>query len=171
MSHAGFLISAALAVVVPSGLPVAAQCLLCTPSGKVPPGQAKKALTIEISTALDFSRAVLARSGQGSIRIDPNGARSVSSDLTALGGVALAGTVVIRGDPGRQITVVLPRQLNLSGSGGGTATVANIVTDLPDVPRLGASGELRSRFGGTFTVANGFTGTFRGRIPITADYL
>ena len=130
-----------------------------------------KRLKVEIRTQLDFSRAAIAGTGGGTIRIDPNsGARSTSGAVVDLGGAPFAGEALLDGEPGRAVRVDLPASIRLTSSSGGSIEIVNLRTNLPPAPRLDAFGKLEFTFGGDLLVAGNISGTFRGRIPITAEY-
>jgi hypothetical protein len=143
---------------LPAGLAVAQD------EGEIP-------LQVEIRTQLDFSRATSGGKGGGRISIDPDsGTRQVAGNLVDLGGSALAGTAVVTGEPGRQIRIDLPLSIRMTGSHGGAIEITNLRTNLPPGARLDAFGKLEFSFGGDVNVDGNSTGTFRGRIPITAEY-
>lgn len=146
-------------------------CPLCDPQtesrrGEVP----EQPLRIEVESALDFSRLALAGS-VGDASIDPaTGNRSTQGGLMGLGGMPFRGTVRLTGTPRRPIRVDLPRRVQLRSSSGGIVEVYDIATDLPPMPMLGADGRLSFSFGGRLVVKGSVSGTFRGQIPVTADY-
>ena len=128
-------------------------------------------LRVEIRTQLDFSRATTGGSGNGQISIDPsNGARHVAGDVVDLGGTALAGSAVLTGEPGRAVRVDLPLSIRMTSSGGGSITIANLRTNLSPQAKLDNFGRLEFSFGGDLEIKGNVAGTFRGRIPITAEY-
>lgn len=128
-------------------------------------------LQVEIRTQLDFSKAATGGSSGGSISIDPNsGSRQMVGDVVDLGGSALAGSAVITGEPGRSIRVDLPMSIRMSGSSGGAIEIRNLRTNLPPHAKLDGFGRLEFSFGGDLEIKGSVAGTFRGRIPITAEY-
>jgi Domain of unknown function (DUF4402) len=128
-------------------------------------------LNVEIRTQLDFSRAATAGSGGGLIKVDPDsGAKQVDGELVDLGGSSLAGSAIVKGEPGRSIRVDMPLSIRMTGSSGGTIEVTNLRTNLPPNAKLDAFGQLEFSFGGDLRVSGNVTGNFRGRIPITAEY-
>ncbi len=132
---------------------------------------AETPLNVEIRTMLDFSRAAAAGSGGGQISIDPNsGMRSFDGDIVDLGGSALAGSAVVTGEPGRAVRIEMPLSVRLSGSAGGTIEISNLRTNLRPGARLDPFGRLEFSFGGDLRISGSVAGTFRGRIPITAEY-
>ena len=164
------LLAAAAAVLAAS--PAVAQCLLCAP-GEAGSKADKPAipLRVEIGSGLDFNRVALTAPGGGSVTIDPaGGTRSVSGAMAGLGGMFMAGSVTVRGEPGRTVRVDMPADVALRTPAGGSARVARLVTDLPPMPRLGADGTLRFSFGGRLDVSGDLDGDYHGRIAITVDY-
>ncbi len=128
-------------------------------------------LSLDITTNLSFSRAALTGKHGGQIRIDPvTGARQMGGGVVDLGGAALAGSAIIRGEPGRPVRVEMPMNVRMSSSTGGSIEISDIQTSLSASPRLDSFGQLSFQFGGRITVTGDFAGTFRGRIPITAEY-
>jgi hypothetical protein len=128
-------------------------------------------LSIEITTKLDFSRAALSGSGGGAIEVDPqSGSRRVDGGMVDLGGSALAGTAVVRGQPGRAVRIDMPHSARMTSSTGGTVEIIGLRTSLPANPRLDQTGRLEFGFGGRVIVRGNASGTFRARIPITAQY-
>lgn len=128
-------------------------------------------ITIEIRTKLDFSRAALSGTGGGAIDLDPNnGSRRVDGGIVDLGGAALAGTAVVRGEPGRAVRIDMPNSARMSSSGGGVVEIAELRTSLNNNSRLDSAGRLEFSFGGKLVVRGNASGTFRARIPITAQY-
>jgi len=161
----------ALLVLMPliAATPLSAQCRLCGPQAGATRVQDARPLTIEIETALDFSRAAGAGAG-GSISIDERtGTRRVAG-LTDLGGLAIKGSVRLTGEPFRHVRVSLPSTIRLVSPEGSSAEAVDLRTDLSPDPMLDASGELRFTFGGRLVVSGSAAGDFRGRIPIVADY-
>jgi len=149
--------------------PLSAQCRLCAPESGSTKREDARPLTIDIETALDFSRAAGNGSG-GSIAIDERtGVRQVAG-LTDLGGFAIKGTVRLTGEPFRHVRVSLPASARLLSPDGSSADAVDLRTDLPPDPMLDAAGELRFTFGGRLIVSGNAAGEFRGRIPFVADY-
>ena len=103
--------------------------------------------------------------------IDPdNGSRRLEGGLIDLGGPSVAGTVAVHGEPGRAVRIDMPRSIRMVGSNGGTIEITELRTNLSSAPRLDAFGQLEFSFGGDLRVTGDIDGTFRGRIPITAEY-
>ena len=127
-------------------------------------------LSIDITTNLDFSKAAQAGSGGGRISVNPNDAGRRVEGLIDLGGYPIAGSAIIRGEPGRSVRVEMPAQVRMTSSTGGVVNISELKTDLPPAPRLDAAGQLRFQFGGQLEVNGNMAGTFRGRFPITANY-
>jgi Domain of unknown function (DUF4402) len=128
-------------------------------------------LSIEITTKLDFSRAALAGQGGGQIEVDPHsGNRRVDGGIIDLGGSALAGTAVVRGQPGRIVRIDMPANARMTSSTGGIVEITGLRTSLAGNPRLDQAGQLEFSFGGRLVVRGNASGTFRARIPITAQY-
>ena len=147
-------------------------CRLCAPdtAGSIEVRR-ETPLSIEITTKLDFSRAALSGAGGGQIEIDPqNGNRSVDGGIRDLGGSALAGTAIVRGEPGRSVRIDMPASAQMTSSTGGAIEIAGLRTSLSANPRLDQSGRLEFSFGGRLIVRGNASGTFRARIPITAQY-
>ncbi|MFC4293372.1 DUF4402 domain-containing protein [Sphingorhabdus arenilitoris] len=170
------LLAAAFTAVIllPIGAARGDVCRLCeaAPSASNAPKGPDTPISIDITTRLNFSRFAMAGTGQsGQVKINPqSGTAQVQGGLVDLGGYSLAGTAVIRGEPGRQVRVDMPASIQMTSSTGGTMTLAELQTDLGPAPRLDASGELRFSFGGALQVSGSVSGKFRGRIPITAQY-
>ena len=128
-------------------------------------------LNVEIRTQLDFSRATSGGNGSGQISIDPsNGDRRVVGDVIDLGGSALAGSAILTGKPGSSVKVDMPRSIRMTSSSGGAIEITNLRTNLPPQAKLDHFGKLEFSFGGDLIIKGSVAGTFRGRIPITAEY-
>jgi Domain of unknown function (DUF4402) len=145
-------------------------CQLCSQQGPVI-ALPVRPLQIEIDASLDFSTAAHSNSGEGSIEIDPRtGQRRVTGGLVALGGMALKGTVRLKGDPFRRVRISLPASIEMVSTLGAKADITSLTADVSTDPVLGRDGTLTFSFGGRMTVRGGAAGDFHGRIPITADY-
>lgn len=148
-------------------------CLLCTKtqeSAEVASARATP-LSIDITTQLDFSRAALSGGGGGQIDVDPqNGSRRVDGSIIDLGGPAFAGTAVVRGEPGRAIRIDMPATANMTSSTGAVIKIVGLRASIVGNPRLDREGRLSFSFGGKLVVQGNASGTFRARIPITAQY-
>lgn len=148
-------------------------CRLCKPdeAGEQALVEREIPLSIEITTKLDFSRAALSGSGGGQIDVDPqSGSRRVDGGIVDLGGSALAGTAVVRGMPGRGVRIDMPNSARMTSSTGGVVEITGLRTSLTSSPRLDQTGRLEFSFGGRLVVRGNASGTFRARIPITAQY-
>ena len=159
------------ALAMPRAAP--AQCRLCsTPTTAVTGEGTTDAMRIEVQARLDFDQIVLTDgSGGGTARLLPDGTTSTSGAIGAIGGRAMVGNVVIRGEPGRYLRIGLPSAITLHGRTGGSIRLDSLVTDLPAQPRLDSQGTLQFRFGGALHVEGSVDGEFRGDVPITVDYL
>jgi Domain of unknown function (DUF4402) len=169
---AALLCAALMPVGALGGAPV--PCRLCEPhSATLGTSQPTPdvPLRIEVETTLDFSRVAQNGGQGGEVVVDPKGGvRRVTGGLLDMGGMTLNGTARISGAPNASIRVDLPTRVQLRSSSGGTAEVVDIKTDLSPVPRLDGSGQLVFSFGGRLLVKGAVSGSFRGTIPITADY-
>jgi hypothetical protein len=133
-------------------------------------GETATELRIEIRTELNFSRATVSGQG-GKIRVDPqSGNRAVDGGVVDLGGMALAGTAIVHGSPGKMVRIELPSTVRMSNAHGGALTIHNLRTNLSAAPRLDNFGNLEFAFGGDLEVSGDAYGDYRGRIPITAQY-
>ena len=129
-------------------------------------------LNIDVTAQMAFSRIALARGTKdGSARINPNsGAIELQEGLVNLGGYSVAGTAIIRGEPGRQIRIDLPISIRMTSAAGGHIELTNLETNLGAAPRLDSAGTLSFAFGGALKITGDVSGKFRGRIPITVQY-
>lgn len=128
-------------------------------------------LRVEIRTQLDFSRATTGGTGTGQISINPdNGTRSVAGDVVDLGGSALAGSVILTGEPGRAVKIDMPSTIRMTSSTGSAIQITNLRTNLSSQSKLDHFGRLEFNFGGDLVINGSVAGAFRGRIPITAEY-
>jgi Domain of unknown function (DUF4402) len=148
-------------------------CRLCTPTDTSTQAENVREipLSLEISNKLDFSRAALSGPGGGAIDLDPqSGSRRVDGGMVDLGGSALAGTAIVRGEPGRAIRIDMPATARMTSSTGGVVEITGLRTTLSASPRLDQMGRLEFSFGGKLLVRGNAAGTFRARIPITVQY-
>lgn len=161
----------ALAVAAPaSPQDVTAPCRLCSSDGKTEAEKPKEPVRLEVEASLDFDRLVTSGPGTGSALLAPDGSRTVSGSIAAMSARAMAGEVSIRGEPGREVRIELPRSIELSGFNGGTIRIESIRSDLPAAPRLDSNGRLSFRFGGIVHVSGDADGEFRGDARIQVDY-
>ncbi len=159
------------AIVVPA--PAPAQCRLCATPTTAPDQNVEGApIRLEVQARLDFDQIILTDSaGTGTARISPDGSSSISGSIGAMGGRAMVGSVVVRGEPGRLVRIVFPDSIELHGMTGKTIRVRALTSDLPGAPRLDSQGSLQFRFGGALEISGDVEGEYRGDIPITVDYL
>ena len=161
----------ALAAAAPaSSQDIAAPCRLCDAVTASGPDKPATPVTLAVETSLDFDRLILAGAGDGKAEIGPDGTRTVSGSVSAIGARALVGQVTIRGEPGRYVRILLPARIELAGLSGGTLRLDAIKSDLSAAPRLGSDGTLSFRFGGILQVSGDFDGEFRGDVAIDVDY-
>jgi len=149
---------------------VSAPCRLCESGSEAAKGKPATPVTLDVEAKLDFDQIILASSGAGSVELGPDGARSVSGSVTAVGARAMVGEVVIRGEPGRTVRIDLPRQVELFGRNGGSIRLESIHADLPAMPRLDDNGRLSFRFGGVLRLSGDLDGEFRGDVRIDVEY-
>jgi len=148
---------------------VSAPCRLCDTAASKDE-QPAAPVSLDVEASLDFDRLILAGKGEGSAQLSPDGGRSVSGSITAIGARAMVGEVAVRGEPGRIVRVSLPDSIELYGLSGGTIRLESIRSDLPAMPRLDADGRLTFRFGGILRVSGDLDGEFRGDVPIDVEY-
>lgn len=165
------LITVTAALAVPSGALAQGACRLCDGSGPVvPQARPPRPLHIVIDTSIDFDRMALIDDRGGAAEIDPLTGQRRLSNLLDLGGIAMRGTVTIRGEPNRAVRVDLPDEVVMHAPGGRRVELRNMRSDLPALPRIGSDGALRFSFGGRIDVDSDDVGNFRGRLRIRADY-
>ena len=159
------------ALAMPAAAP--AQCRLCAAPTTVATSEAaQQAVRIEVQARLDFDQLVLMEgAAPGTARLLPDGTTSTSGAIGAIGGRAMVGNVIVRGEPGRLVRIGLPASISLYGLTGGNIRLDSLVTDLPAQPRLDSQGSLQFRFGGALHVEGDAAGDYRGDVPITVDYL
>lgn len=148
-------------------------CRLCPPSKEAADSarDSEKPMAITVEAGLSFDQIILSGETGGSALIRPDGSTQVDGGIAALSARAMVGRAEITGEPGRLVTVGLPRRIELYSASGGRVVIDSIVSDLPPAPRLDSRGLLRFRFGGRIQVSGDSEGTYRGEIPVTADYL
>lgn len=159
------------AAAAPSAL--TAQCRLCDkPTTALSPSAANgDDIQIDIETDINFDRLILARAGDGTAVIRPDGTRTATGSLSEVGARAMVATVVVRGQPNRDVRVEIPTRIELFSLNGGRIAFDQVESDLPAVPRLDSTGRLVFRFGGRLRVTGDSEGEFRGDLPVTVEYL
>lgn len=164
-------ILAVMLLLSPAPLP-ADSCRLCAaaPDRLSQGGRPTVPLRIEIETALDMGRVAQGVAG-GAVEVDPEtGARRVAGTLADLGGMALTGKATVTGTPFARVRIDLPLRVRLTSTSGDSAEVVQMKSDLPAAPTLDAQGRLSFSFGGKMVLKGGESGTFRGSVPISAEY-
>lgn len=159
------------ALVTPGAAP--AQCRLCaTPSTVADQAKDGTPIRLDVQARLDFDQVILIDSGSvGVARIAPDGSSSTSGSVGAIGGRAMVGSVIVRGEPGRLVRIGFPESILLHGLSGNSIRVRALTSDLPQAARLDSQGNLQFRFGGALEISGAVEGDYRGDIPITVDYL
>ena len=159
------------AFAVPGAAP--AQCRLCaSPSTSPDVATNGTPIRLEVQARLDFDQVVVLDSASsGTARLAPDGSSSTSGAIGALGGRAMVGSVIVRGEPGRLVRIAFPSSITLHGVTGNSIRVRALTSDLPGAPRLDSGGTLQFRFGGELEISGAVEGDYRGDIPITVDYL
>lgn len=164
-------LSGAMGIAAPA-LPqdVSAPCRLC--SSRSTTADAPTApISLAVEVNLDFDQLVIGGAGDGRAELTPDGVRSATGSITAIGARAVVGEVVVRGEPGRLVEVELPRQVELIGLSGGSIRLESLTSDLPAMPRLDGNGRLRFRIGGALHLSGDVSGEFRGNLPVEVNYL
>lgn len=152
--------------------PASAQCRLCDTPVTATAGESKQGqIDLQLETRLDFASLIVLGSGEGTATLRPDGTRVATGTLSEISGRAMVGSVAVRGEPGRAIKVELPPTITMHSLSGSEIAIEEIVSDLPSIPRLDASGVLNFRFGGRLKVTGDGEGDYRGDLPITVDYL
>lgn len=160
------------AVVLAAAAPERARCRLCDrTAASEDRDSAKGPISLQIEASLDFDRLILLSAGEGSATLMPDGSRSVSGVIGAIGGRAMVGRVSVRGEPGRAVRIDLPRRIELHSISGARIVIDSLVSDLSSMPRLDGGGGLSFRFGGRLKVQGDAEGEYRGDVPITVEYL
>jgi hypothetical protein len=168
----GIALIAAIIAGVAAAQPAAGQCRLCdAPQTNRVEGVEGGEVRIDVETSLNFDRLILFGTGGGSAQLRPDGSASTTGALTDMSPRAMAGTVVLHGQPGRGVRIDLPRRIVLHSLSGGEVSFDDVISDLPSSPRLDSMGNLTFRIGGRLTVSGDADGDYRGDLPITADYL
>ena len=127
-------------------------------------------MQLAVEARLNFDQLILAGSGAGSAELRPDGSRVATGSVTAITARAMAGEVSIRGEPGRQVRIELPGNIELIGFNGGSIRLESIRSDLPPDPRLDSNGRLSFRFGGIVRVSGDSDGEFRGDVRVNVEY-
>lgn len=149
---------------------VVAPCRLCGASASAPAEKPAEPVQLEVTTRLDFDQLILVGSGEGSAELGANGSRVARGSVKAISTRATLGEVSIRGEPGRQVRVELPHNIELHGFNGGSIRLEAIRSDLPPVARLDTNGRLNFRFGGIVHVTGDSDGEFRGDVQVNVEY-
>ena len=165
------VVLAASAAVLAGASPGAGQCRLCeTPTTSRDELSDSEEINLEVETSLDFDRLIVDGQGSGSAILRPDGTRSAQGSLLEVGPRAMAGSVVVRGEPNRTVRVELPRRIALYSRSGAEIAFDDVTSDLPALPRLDSAGRLTFRFGGRLTVSGDSDGDYRGELPIIVEY-
>ncbi|MBA3667345.1 MAG: DUF4402 domain-containing protein [Sphingomonas sp.] len=150
---------------------ISAPCRLCDSANRSDDSKPAAAIQLDVEARLDFDRLILGGPGEGSAELGPNGERQVRGSVSAIGARAIAGQVMIRGEPGRYVRISLPDHIQMAGLSGGTLRLDSIWSDAGAAPRLGSDGTLSFRFGGAIRIAGDVDGDYRGDVAIDVDYL
>lgn len=161
----------AMAAATAVAQPVGAPCRLCTSAEPEKSDRPAAPVRLEVEASLNFDRLILGGPGTGSAELSPGGARLAQGSVQAIGARAMAGLVVVRGEPGRQVRIDLPRSIELRSHNGGSLQLESIESDLPPVAILDSSGRLRFRFGGVLRISGEADGDYRGDIRVNVEYL
>lgn len=162
----------AFAAVLGEPRPAFGQCRLCeTPERAAPEEGAPAPLEISVDTDLDFDRLLLASSGAGTARLAPDGSRLATGAIASIGGRAVVARVVVRGEPGRAVSIDLPDRVELAGMKGGRLVIERLIHDLPEDPALDSRGLLEFAIGGELSLDGEADGEYRGSVPVAVDYL
>ena len=148
-----------------------AQCRLCAVPSTTSETDTAPPIKLEVETNLDFDRLILGGPGIGSAMLEPDGSSRTAGNVVSIGGRAMAGSVTVRGEPGRALRIGLPQSISLFGLTGGEVRIDAVRSDLPAAPRIGANGTLTFRFGGELHVSGDVDGAFRGDFSIDVEYL
>jgi hypothetical protein len=150
-----------------------AQCRLCSvpTTSPEPSAPGDSPIRLEVVSTINFDRLLFTGNGMGTAILRPDGTNSSVGAIAPLSPRAIAGEIVIRGEPGRSVSVDLPHSIELYGLKGGSISIDSIASDLPVLPTLDASGMLRIRIGGELKVSGDVDGDFRGDVPVIVDYL
>ena len=152
--------------------PVAAQCRLCTAPTREPVADtAARPVALEVEANLDFDRIVLAGVGEGSATLRPDGSRQTSGTIVSIGGRAMVGSIVVRGEAGRAVRISLPSHIALLGLNGSEIGIDQVTSDLPSSPRIASDGTLSFRIGGALHIVGDVDGDYRGDFSVDVDYL
>ena len=151
--------------------PVAAQCRLCTAPTSEPVADTAAPVALEVEANLDFDRIVLAGVGEGMATLRPDGSRQTSGTIVSIGGRAMVGSIVVRGEAGRAVRISLPSHIALLGINGSEIGIDQVTSDLPSSPRIASDGTLSFRIGGALHIVGDVDGDYRGDFSVDVDYL
>ncbi len=151
--------------------PVAAQCRLCTAPSSEPVADTAAPVALEVEANLDFDRIVLAGVGEGMATLRPDGSRQTSGTIVSIGGRAMVGSIVVRGEAGRAVRISLPSHIALLGLNGSEIGIDQVTSDLPSSPRIASDGTLSFRIGGALHIVGDVDGDYRGDFSVDVDYL
>ena len=141
-------------------------------------------ITAEVVNALAASETSQISFGQfstdttgGQIIMTPDGTRSTTGDVKAIGGTHYAGTIDVKGDPGAILSIQLPSfpAILTNPSNSGTMSVTSWVSDPPQQGSvtIPASGKQAINVGATLVVGSVHhnpIGIYNGTYSITFSY-
>jgi hypothetical protein len=126
-----------------------------------------RSLQILSSSGLSFG-TMSPGATQGTVVIDPAGARSASGGVTLVStNAGSASSVSLQGTPALTYSVALPETVTLTSSGGASMTLSSLTTNLQsNSGSIGSNGSGNFGIGGTLNVAASqavaeYSGTFQ----------
>ncbi len=134
---------------------------------------ARKEITVRQLAPIEFGIVVGSATG-GTVTIAAStGMRTVSPSLAELGGQYGQAEFEISGQPGEEVTVIVPESVRMdSQKGHGGLTMEKLSADPSGVVTLGSDGRARVKIGGVLRVPAGVSqGSFQGYFDIDARYL